>query len=92
MEKSESKIESMVVKGVKNAGGLCLKLSSVFMSGMPDRIILLPGGKIIFAEIKSLKRQLAHIQEKRRVQLETLGFRVVVIKSQEEALIFLEEL
>lgn len=39
-------------KAVKNSGGIALKLVSPGFDGMPDRLVLLPGGKIGFVEVK----------------------------------------
>jgi len=49
----ERKIETMLVKQVKAAGGMALKLISPGMAGVPDRIVLLPGGRILFVELKA---------------------------------------
>lgn len=48
----ESTIERRVRDKVRQAGGLCLKWVSPGYSGVPDRIIILPGGRILFAEFK----------------------------------------
>lgn len=49
--------------------------------GMPDRIVLIPGGKVIFVEVKALGKKLRPLQEKRKRELEKLGFEVHVIDS-----------
>ena len=48
----EKEIEAKLVKIVKNRGGLCLKWVCPGWAGVPDRIVLLPGGKVIFVELK----------------------------------------
>lgn len=48
----EKDIERKLVKPIKLLGGLCLKFESPGYTGVPDRIILLPGGRICFAELK----------------------------------------
>ena len=53
----EKEIEKMLVNAVKIHGGLALKFVSPNFNGMPDRLILLPFGKIAFAEIDVYKRQ-----------------------------------
>ena len=49
------------------------------MDGMPDRLILLPGGLTAFAELKASGKRLRPLQLRRKRQLEALGFRVYVI-------------
>ena len=48
----EKTIEQHLVKAVKNSGGIAPKLVSTGFDGMPDRLVLLPGGKIGFVEVK----------------------------------------
>ena len=48
----EKIIEQHLVKAVKNSGGIAPKLVSPGFDGMPDRLVLLPGGKIGFVEVK----------------------------------------
>ena len=73
---TEKNIEQKLVKEVKNAGGLCLKFTSPGFDGVPDRIILMSGGKMAFAEIKAPGKKLRPLQERRKRQLESLGFLV----------------
>ena len=80
----ESSIESYLVRKVKDHGGLCFKFVSPGNPGVPDRIILLPGGRIAFAELKAPGRPLRPLQRRRKAQLEALGFRVYVIDNQEQ--------
>lgn len=51
----EKEIEQKLVNIVKKYGGLCLKWVCPGWAGVPDRIILLPGGKVIFVELKRPK-------------------------------------
>lgn len=48
----ESNLEKKVRKWVKSQGGLCLKLNANLYRGIPDRLILLPGGGVYFVELK----------------------------------------
>ena len=48
----ESVIEAELSAVVRGRGGLCVKVQAIGRRGFFDRIILLPGGRIIFAEIK----------------------------------------
>ena len=55
MNKLEKEIEKKLKTMVEKHGGLCLKWVCPGWSGVPDRIILLPGGRVIFAEVKRPK-------------------------------------
>lgn len=80
----EKEIEQKLVKMVKNHGGLCLKWVCPGWSGVPDRIILLPGGLVIFAELKRPKGgKLSELQKWWRKKLHSLGFWFVVIWNDE---------
>lgn len=48
----EKEVERKLIKPVKNMGGLCLKFVTPGFTGVPDRIILLPGAHILFVETK----------------------------------------
>lgn len=49
----EKGIERLLKKPVENMGGLCLKLVCPAFTGVPDRMILLPGAHIVFVETKA---------------------------------------
>jgi hypothetical protein len=75
----EKYIEQKLIKAVKAAGGLALKFTSPGYNGVPDRLILLPGGIIAFAEIKASGSKPRPLQERRHEMLRQLGFKVYVI-------------
>jgi len=77
----ESSIEYIFNKCIKDQGGLSVKFTSPGMSGVPDRIVLMPGGRIVFAEIKAPGKKLRPLQLHRKEQLEEIGFKVYVIDS-----------
>ena len=71
----ERDIEKALVAMVKRRGGLCLKWVCPGWSGVPDRIILLPRGRIIFVELKRPKGgKVSPLQDWWREQLLRLGF------------------
>ena len=80
----ERAIEQRLVEAVRKAGGLCPKFVSPGWDGVPDRIVLLPGGKLGFVELKAPGQKLRPLQRRRREQLERLGFRVFVIDGVEQ--------
>ena len=72
-------IEQKLVARVKREGGLCPKFVSPGSDGWPDRLVLMPGGKIAFVELKAPQGKLRPIQVQRHAQLRDLGFLVYVI-------------
>lgn len=76
----EKDIETKLRKMVEAHGGLCLKWVCPGWSGVPDRIILIPYGHVIFAETKRPKGgKLSAMQKKWREWLNKLGFWAVVV-------------
>lgn len=80
----ESQIEKRLVTAVRKHHGLCPKWVSPGLDGVPDRIILLPGRRIAFAELKAPGKTLRTQQLYRKAQLERLGFPVYVIDNTEQ--------
>ena len=78
----ESEIERHLAVSVKKLGGMAVKFVSPGLDGVPDRIVLLPGRKIAFVELKAPGKKTRPLQEKR--QLEGLGFPVYVVDSLEQ--------
>ena len=72
----ERTIEQRLVEAVRKAGGLCPKFVSPGWDGVPDRIVLFPGGKMGFVELKAPGQKLRPLQVQRKRQLEGLGFLV----------------
>ena len=81
---TEKQIELKLVKAVKAAGGICPKLVSPGMDGMPDRLVLLAGGRIAFAELKTPGERPRPLQIRRISQLKKLGFLVFVVDGPEQ--------
>lgn len=87
----ERKIEDRLKREVEKKRGLCLKLISTSMAGVPDRLVLLPSGKAVFVELKAPGKKLRPLQCKRKKQFESLGFKVYVIDSFEGVEKFIQE-
>ena len=62
----EKTIEAKLVKNVRSMGGLALKFSSPGVDGVPDRLVLLPGGRIAFIELKAPGETLRSLQVRRK--------------------------
>ena len=75
----EKTIEQKFVAAVKTAGGLALKFTSPGFDGVPDRLALLPGGKMAFVEVKAPGEKPRPLQLARHRLLRRLGFRVYVL-------------
>jgi len=80
----ESQIEKKLKDKVEAIGGKCMKFVSPGMSGVPDRICLFPGGRVLFIETKAPGGKLRPLQRKRHQELQELGFKVLVIDSEEK--------
>ena len=88
----EKTIEAKLVQLVRSKGGLALKFSSPGCDGVPDRLVLLPGGKIAFIELKAPGKTLRPLQVRRKRQLEALGFSVYCIDRPEQIETILQEM
>lgn len=75
----EREIERKLVEAVRKTGGLALKFVSPGWSGAPDRIVLMPGGKAGFVEVKAPGKKPRPLQARRKKQLEQMGFKVFVL-------------
>lgn len=80
----ENEVEKAFVDAVSDAGGRALKFTSQTMNGVPDRLVLLLGGKCAFVELKAPGKQMRPLQRKRRHQLEALGFPVFCVDKIEQ--------
>ena len=80
----EKEIEKKLIQAVKQAGGICPKLTSPGFDGMPDRIVLLPNGRMGFVEIKAPGKKPRPLQLSRHRLLRRLGFRVYVLDHMEQ--------
>jgi len=72
-------------------GGLCIKLAATGYAGMPDRLVLIPGGRVVFVELKAPGKRLRPLQKKRFQELSQLGFKIVKIDSSEQVDEFIAE-
>ena len=80
MDKLEKDIEKKLKKKVEWRGGLCLKWVCPGWAGVPDRIILLPGGRLVFVETKRPKGgKLSELQKWWGDKLIKLGFNYEVV-------------
>ena len=76
---NEKHIELKFRTEVKKRGGIAIKFISPGFDGVPDRIVLMQGGRIAFVELKAPGKKMSPKQIKRKRQLEELGFSVYII-------------
>jgi hypothetical protein len=75
----EKEIEKKLILEAKKRGGLALKFISPGFEGMPDRIVLMPEGKIAFVEVKAPGKHPRPLQMARHKLLRGLGFSVFIL-------------
>ena len=75
----EKEIEKKFALEAKRRGGLAVKFESPGFDGMPDRILLMPGGKIAFVEVKAPGKRPRPLQMARHKLLKGLGFSVFIL-------------
>ena len=80
----EKTIEQKLALAVRALEGIPVKIMTCNFNGMPDRLVLLPGGRLAFVEVKAPGKPLRPLQVRRKRQLEALGFRVYVIDRPEQ--------
>lgn len=80
----EKQTEQKLVQEARKNGGICPKLTSPGFSGMPDRLLLLPHGRIAFVEVKAPGEKPQPLQIARHGMLRRLGFKVYVLDGEEQ--------
>ena len=91
MKESEKVLERNLNKEVKALGGWSLKILSNFITGLPDRLVLV-NGRAYFVEVKSEGKMPSPIQRIVHKKLEALGFPVSVIDTTEKLNNFINEI
>ena len=79
----EKEIEAALRKAAKKRNGMAFKFVSPGLSGVPDRLVLLPEGRCIFVELKRPGEKPRKVQVLRMKQLRKLGFKTYVADSYE---------
>ena len=88
----ERDIERKLVVETVRRRGVALKFVSPGCVGVPDRIVMLPDGKIGFVELKAPGKKLRPIQARRIQQMRKMGFKVYVIDGMEQIGSVLDEI
>ncbi len=87
----ERAIEAKLRREVLKVGGLCIKLPSSLYNGIPDRMVLLPGGRVFFIELKTKHGRASLWQKRWRIILQKMGFNSTIIKGIEALEEFINE-
>ena len=87
----ESAIEAWMVRAVRSRGGLCYKWVSPGTTGVPDRIVILPGGRTIYVELKTEVGRLSEIQKHIHAELRKRGADVRTLYGLDQVKAFVEE-
>ena len=90
-QSNEKYLEKKLREEIRKAGGLAIKFTSPYFTGMPDRLVLMPKGKIWFVEVKSTGKKLKDIQEAQAKKLQELGFYARLVDSKAALDSFIEE-
>lgn len=80
----EKNTEQKLVNAVKGMGGIAPKFVSPGYDGMPDRIVLVPGGHMAFVEVKAPGEKPRALQLARHEMLRRLGFKVYVLDDEQQ--------
>ena len=89
---SEKLVERKLAELCKLNGGMCLKLLSFHINGLPDRLCLFKPGVAIFVELKTTKQKPRPLQIIMHEKLRNLGFIVEVIDSVEQVINLINEI
>ena len=81
----EREVENTLVKRVKQLGGTCEKFTSPGRRSVPDRLVTLPGGKIVFVELKAPGKKPTEKQLRDHQRRRALGCDVRVIDNKDDA-------
>ncbi len=88
----EKLMEQKLTKAAKHIGGVAIKIVSPGFDGMPDRMVLLPEGRMGFVEVKQPGKAPRPLQAARHRMLRRLGFKVYVLDDEEQIQKILDEI
>lgn len=88
----ERDVEKKLVKGVTAVGGIAYKFTSPARRGVADRLVVLPGGRVIFVELKTDTGVLSPLQEAFAADMKRLGQQYVCLYGPDDVKTFLTSL
>lgn len=87
----EADAEKLLLQSVTRLRGLCFKLKFIGFMGAPDRLVLMPGGRFFFVELKKIGGELEPSQKVMFPRIEKRGFKVHILTGAEEVLQFVQQ-
>lgn len=91
IEMLEKTVERRLVQAVKAAGGVAYKFVSPGNAGVPDRLVVLPGGRVHFVELKTDSGRLSPIQCRQLDRLRAMGADIAVLYGKDDVDAWLRE-
>lgn len=88
----EKDIEAWLNKQIEKMGGIAYKFVSPGNPGVPDRIYILPDGRVWFVELKQQFGRVANIQKWQRQRLQDLGCNYRLVRGMDDAKVFVKQL
>lgn len=88
----EKIVERILVTGIRKLGGTAFKFVSPGNDGVPDRLVVMPDGKVCFVELKQDTGKLSGLQKTQIGRLTGLGQYVAVLYGADEVHMFLTEM
>lgn len=92
IRESEKVIERKLAEITKLNGGMCIKLLSFHINGLPDRLCIFPRAKLVFVETKTTGEKPRAIQVFMHKKLRQMGFRVEVVDTAEQVVELIEDI
>lgn len=89
---SEKIVERKLVELTNLNGGMCIKLLSFHMIGLPDRLCIFPKAKLVFVETKTTKQKARPVQVFMQNKIRKLGFRVEVVDTVDKAIDLIQDI
>lgn len=86
----ESRVERFLVDRVRLLGGMTFKIAST-TKGLPDRCVVLPGGRVYLVELKAATGRLSPMQKHLHERFRILGTPAVVLAGKQEVVEWLRE-
>ena len=80
---TEKNLDRILRETVKKIGGWSIKIEPIHISGLPDRLLLLPGGRVVFVEVKTAGKKPTPIQKYVHKRLRKIGFSVYILDKHE---------
>lgn len=87
----ESQIEDHLRRQVKALGGLCEKFVSPNRRSVPDRLVTLPGGWVVFVEVKRPGTKPTELQQRDHERRRAMGCDVRVVDTKDAVDQLIEE-